>query len=248
MGWRPAAAGLSAAFFGAGRGQDADDLVQRQRPRSGAGTDESGDARGVADRSPGAVGQVHPDQDVSGVDAPLDLLRLPVLDLGDLFLRHLDLEDEILHVQRLDPVLQVRLDLLLVPGVRVHDVPTARRVLQRGAHLGGRILVDLLGRLDARRLVGHHLVGRSGVGGRVVGGSTSSTGSMTSDAVAADSDEPVTSSSGSTSLTTANGSLLDTGLSLSVVLLNMCGALVPTRRPCPRSGGTGRPCRTPAPP
>ena len=91
------------------------------------------------------VVELHPDQDVAGQHLALDLLALAVLDLGDLFGRHLDLEDEVLHVQGLDPGLEVGLDLVLVAGVGVHDVPVAGRAAQRGAQLRDRVDLDLLG-------------------------------------------------------------------------------------------------------
>jgi hypothetical protein len=129
-----------------GRGEDLDDLVDGQRGRLlRRRADEPGDAGSVADRAPGLVGQVHPDQDVTGVDLALHLLALAVLDLGDLFGRHLDLEDVLLHVQRLDPGLEVGLDLVLVAGIGVHDVPLAVRSLQcRAKFLGGIDLGGLL--------------------------------------------------------------------------------------------------------
>jgi hypothetical protein len=98
----------------------------------------------------------------------LHLLALAVLDLGDLFGRNLDLEDELLHVQVLDPGLEVGLDLVLVAGVGVHDVPLAGRVLQGLAKLGGGVgrfrLSGRSGRL-------HGVSGVSGAGGvdRVAG-------------------------------------------------------------------------------
>src|SRR5580765_6460791 len=87
--------------------EDLHDLVQGQRGRTRGRPDETGDARGVADRSPRVVGQVHPDEDVAREDLALHLLALAVLDLDDLFGRDLDLEDELLHVQRRDPALEV---------------------------------------------------------------------------------------------------------------------------------------------
>ena len=79
----------------------------------------------VADRAPRLVVEIHPDQDVAREDLALHLLALAVLDLDDLFGRHLDLEDVVLHVQGLDAALEVGLHLVLVAGVGVHDVPVA---------------------------------------------------------------------------------------------------------------------------
>ena len=245
---------LLGGLLGAGRSQDADHLVQRQRPGTRLGADEAGDARGVAHRSPRAVGQVHPDQDVAGVDLPLHLLRLAVLDLGDFFFRDLDLEDEVLHVERLDPVLEVRLDLVLVPGVRVHDVPAARRVLQRGAHLSGRILVQFLGGLLDRDLGGRllrHRLGSGLLGGRVV--------ERVDDGVAVAVRGRGGCGHGSTRRlvvrvdVVADGERIVAGhgvLTLCRTAEHLLGCAHPVviRRPCRRPGGTGRPGRTPTPP
>ena len=131
------------------RGEDLDDLVQRQRRRPRRGADEAGDARGVAHRAPRLVVEVHPHQDVAGEDLALHLLALAVLDLDDLFGRHLDLEDVVLHVERRDAALEVGLHLVLVAGVGVHDVPVADGGAQRAAQLLGRVLV-LVGLLLSR--------------------------------------------------------------------------------------------------
>src|SRR3954463_2471614 len=44
---------------GRGRDEDLDDLVERQRRGTRGGTDEAGDAGGVADRAPGLVVELH---------------------------------------------------------------------------------------------------------------------------------------------------------------------------------------------
>src|SRR3954452_9773080 len=82
-----------------GRREDLDDLVQGQWGRSGGGADEAGHPRRVPDRAPRLVVEVHPDQDVAREDLALNRLALAVLDLVDLFGRHLDLEDVVLHVE-----------------------------------------------------------------------------------------------------------------------------------------------------
>jgi len=65
----------------------------------------------------------HADEDVAGEDSLLDVAALAVLDL-DLVL-HWDehLQDLVLHVHGLNPLLEVLLDLLLVARVGVHHVP-----------------------------------------------------------------------------------------------------------------------------
>src|SRR6185312_940704 len=147
------------------RDEDPDDLVHGQRRRPRRGADEAGDARGVADRTPRLVVEVHPHEDVAGEDLALHLHALAVLDLGDLFGRHLDLEDVVLHVERGDAALEVGLHLVLVAGVRVDDVPVAGGGAQRAPQLLGRVLV-LLGLLLAG-LAG--LAGLAARGGLAVG-------------------------------------------------------------------------------
>jgi hypothetical protein len=107
-------------------------------------TDEAGDARGVADGRPGLVGEVHPDEQVAGQLLAGDLLALAALDLGDLLGGHLDLEDVVLDVQRADAALEVGLDLVLVAGVGVDDVPVARQAGQHLLHLFSRVEVALV--------------------------------------------------------------------------------------------------------
>src|SRR3712207_4308692 len=94
---------------GGGRSEQGDDLVDAQRRGPGGRADEPGDPGGVAHRAPGLVVEVHADEQVAGQLLPVDLGALAVLDLGDLFGGHLDLEDVVLHVERLDARLQVGL-------------------------------------------------------------------------------------------------------------------------------------------
>ena len=119
---------------------------ERRGPRGGA--DESGHTGGVAHRAPGLVVQLHADQDVARQHLAVDVLLLAVLDLGDLFGRHLDLEDVVLETEVLHAGLEVGLHLVLVTGVRVHDVPVTGRAPQRRGHLGDRVggLVGEFGR------------------------------------------------------------------------------------------------------
>src|SRR5918998_3503564 len=148
----------------AGRGREqADDLVDAQRRGARRRPDEPGDPGGVAHRAPGLVVEVHADEQVAGQLLAVDLGALAVLDLGDLLGGHLDLEDVVLHVQRLDARLQVGLHLVLVAGVRVDDVPVAELAAQHLAHRLGRVgLLVVLGLLARPVQVGG--VGRGGEG------------------------------------------------------------------------------------
>src|SRR5205823_13938258 len=77
----------------------------------------------VADHEPGLVRHHHPDQDVAREDSLLNMAALAVLDLDLVLHGDEHLQDLVLHVHRLDPLLEVLLDLLLMAGVRVDDVP-----------------------------------------------------------------------------------------------------------------------------
>src|SRR6185437_1966324 len=83
------------------RQEELDDVVVGQRRRLRRGAHEAGDARRVADGAPRLVVEVHPHQDVAGQHLALHLLALAVLDLGDLFGGHLELEDVVLDVEGL---------------------------------------------------------------------------------------------------------------------------------------------------
>src|SRR5215471_15414336 len=65
----------------------------------------------------------HLDQDVSGKDPLLNVAALAVFDLDLVLHGDEHLEDLVLHVHGLDPLLEVLLHLLLVSGVGVDDVP-----------------------------------------------------------------------------------------------------------------------------
>ena len=122
-------------------------LVERDRlaahPGDVAAADEARDARGVADDEPGLGVQDHLDQHVARVHLLLDGVPLALPDLDLVLHRDEDLEDLVLHAHRLDAVLEVGLDLVLVPGVRVDHVPA------------------LLGRLGGGQLLRHRTPDRN---------------------------------------------------------------------------------------
>jgi hypothetical protein len=109
------------------------------------------------------VGQVHAHQDIAGELVLTDGLAVAVLDLDDLFLRHLGLVDVVLDVERDRALLQVGLHPVLVPGVGVDDVPLAGGEPQLLAERGDGVDLDLVvlgdlglglfGRLDSRGLL-----------------------------------------------------------------------------------------------
>src|SRR5215469_12082788 len=114
-------------------------LAEAERGRPAGQADEPGDAGGVADNRPGLVGEVHPDEDVAGQHLFRDLLPLAALDLHHLVHGDLDLEDVVLHVQRLDAAFQVGLHPVLVARVRVDHVPLAGQLPQLGREPGHRV-------------------------------------------------------------------------------------------------------------
>ena len=92
-------------------------------PGDVAAADEAGDARRVADDEPGLGVEDHLHEHVARVDLPLHGVSLALADLDLVLHRDEDLEDLVLHAHRLDAVLEVRLDLVLVARVRVDHVP-----------------------------------------------------------------------------------------------------------------------------
>src|SRR5437868_4671165 len=80
-----------------------------------AGADEPGHAGRVLDDRPGVVVEIHVDEHVAGQDPLLGLHLLAVLRLDHLLGRHDDAAEAHVLVHRVDAVLEVRLDLVLVP-------------------------------------------------------------------------------------------------------------------------------------
>src|SRR3954466_6969220 len=106
------------------------DLGLGQRDRLVGGADEAGHAGRALDELPGVVVELHVHEDVAG-HRPLLHGRLLVV----LQLRHrLGRDDDVAHgpalVQRLRAMLQVLLDLVLVSGVGVDDVPAIHGFLR----------------------------------------------------------------------------------------------------------------------
>src|SRR5579872_617684 len=106
---------------------------QRQRLLAGARrADESRHTLRVAHDIPRRIGHLHLDEHVAGIDLLLDFAPLAVFEL-DLFVhRHEHSIDEVLHVHGLDAAFEIRLDLVLVTGVRVDDVPLPVRIYGSG--------------------------------------------------------------------------------------------------------------------
>jgi hypothetical protein len=71
----------------------------------------------------------HVDEDVAGQHPLLDLDLLAVLRLDHLFGGDDDAPEALLLVHRDDPVLEIGLDLVLVPGVGVDHVPVEHRAV-----------------------------------------------------------------------------------------------------------------------
>src|SRR3954471_21718023 len=99
------------------------DLGLRERHRLVLRADESRHARRALDDGPRVLVQVHVDEYVARHRALLRLHALAVLHLGDLLGRNHDLAHVALRAHRLDAVLEIRLDLLLVTRIGVDRVP-----------------------------------------------------------------------------------------------------------------------------
>ena len=90
----------------------------------------------VADNEPAVGIEDHLDEDVARIDLLLDGVPLALADLDLVLHRDEHLEDLVLHAHRLDAVLEVRLDLVLVAGVGVDDVPALLGLGRLRRHLG----------------------------------------------------------------------------------------------------------------
>jgi hypothetical protein len=89
--------------------------------------------------------QLHAHEHVTRNAHAGDHLALAVLDLDDIFHRHLDLVDVLLDLERRLALLDVGLHLALETGVGVDDVPLALEDAQLGAELGVGVLVLFFG-------------------------------------------------------------------------------------------------------
>src|SRR5262245_18358830 len=111
----------------AARVQDPVDLGLRERRGLCARADEGRHAGRALDHRPRVVVQVHVDEDVPVQHPLLGLDLLAVLRLDELLGRHDDATEPGLLVHGDDPVLEVGLHLVLVPGVGVYHVPVEHR-------------------------------------------------------------------------------------------------------------------------
>jgi hypothetical protein len=99
------------------------DLGLGERDGLVGGADEAGDPRGALHERPRVLVEVHVDEHVARHRALLDGDLLVVLHLLDGLGRHDDLAHGALLRERDDAVLEVLLDLVLVPGIGVDYVP-----------------------------------------------------------------------------------------------------------------------------
>ena len=96
---------------------------------------------------------------------------MTLLHLVDLLHRHLNLEDVIFHVQRVDAVLEILLDSLFVSGVGVQHIPFAWQApdpLADGVLRAFFLVVFSRGVLGIRT-VSRRVLNRGLLGGRIVG-------------------------------------------------------------------------------
>ena len=102
-------------------------LLAAQRRGLALDAGEAGDTGGVADDGPDVVVHLHAHEHVTREDLGLLGLALAaVLDLRDLLGRNLDVDHGVLEAVRLDAVLEIGLDLVLVARVGMDNVPTLR--------------------------------------------------------------------------------------------------------------------------
>src|SRR5512136_307404 len=125
-------ADLDLGRFGFHALEDFVDFFLAQRNGLGARPHEIGHARSIAHHIPGVVVHYHFDEDVAGEDAPLGSPALSVSQLHLFLGWHDHLENLVLHPHRLDAVLQILFDFVLVSGVAVNDVPSRIGVARRG--------------------------------------------------------------------------------------------------------------------
>src|SRR6266403_3565694 len=110
----------------------------RDGARVGRAAEEAGDLGGRLDDVPGLVVELHVDEDVAGEELARRGLLLPLDQLDHLLRRHQDLPEQIRLAEPADTLLEGRLHLVLVAGVRVHHVPAplllCRHDLSLSAH------------------------------------------------------------------------------------------------------------------
>src|SRR5215207_2752870 len=99
------------------------DLGAAERERLLPGADDLGDPRRLAHELPCRVVHLHVDEDVAGELALDRRDLLAVLDLDDALGRDTDLTEVSLEAHRVDPALERRAHLVLVPRVCIYDVP-----------------------------------------------------------------------------------------------------------------------------
>ncbi len=99
-------------------------FLSGQRNGLGGGADKAGAAARIAYDVPGVVVHHHFDQNVAGEQLVLHHLLLTVLvDLRNHLDGNLDVADQLLQVTVLHHGLQVVGDLVLVPGIGMHNIP-----------------------------------------------------------------------------------------------------------------------------
>src|SRR5918997_4034310 len=111
------------------RVQEPLDLGAAERQRLLPGADDLGDAWRLAHELPGRVVHVHVDEHVAGELALDGRHLLTVLDLDDVLRRDADLAEVPVQTHRVDPSLQGRAHLVLVPRVCVYYVPLLQNVM-----------------------------------------------------------------------------------------------------------------------
>src|SRR5918998_692002 len=111
------------------RVQEPLDLGAAQSERLLPGTYDLGDAWRLAHELPGRVVHVHVYEDVAGELALDGRHLLAVLDLDDVLRRDPDLSEVPVQTHRVDPSLQGRAHLVLVPRVCVYYVPLLQNVM-----------------------------------------------------------------------------------------------------------------------